>query len=72
VQSFCKTCELCQFNKKTRKHDGEIPVKMAEGTPWEIVQVDLIGPWRVKTPSGVKNSKMLYSHRSSYIMARNM
>jgi hypothetical protein len=26
---------------------------MAEATPWEIVQVDLIGPWKVKTPSGV-------------------
>jgi hypothetical protein len=23
---------------------------MAEATPWEIVQVDLIGPWKVKTP----------------------
>jgi hypothetical protein len=27
---------------------------MAEATPWEIVQVDLIGPWKVRTPSGVK------------------
>jgi hypothetical protein len=27
---------------------------MAEATPWEIVQVDLIGPWEVKNQSGVK------------------
>jgi hypothetical protein len=27
---------------------------MAEATPWETVRVDLIGPWKVKTPSGVK------------------
>jgi hypothetical protein len=27
---------------------------MAEATTWEIVQVDLIGTWKVKTPSGVK------------------
>jgi hypothetical protein len=54
VQSFCKTCKICQFNKKTIKQYGKIPVKMAEATPWEIVQVDLIGPWKVKTPSGVK------------------
>jgi hypothetical protein len=28
---------------------------MAEATPWEIVQVDLIGPWKVKTSrSGVQ------------------
>jgi hypothetical protein len=34
VQSFCKTCKLRQFNKKTRKQYGKIPVKMAEATPW--------------------------------------
>jgi hypothetical protein len=27
---------------------------MAEATPWEIVQVDLIGPWKVKTKSVVQ------------------
>jgi hypothetical protein len=26
---------------------------MAEATPLEFFQVDLIGPWKVKTPSGV-------------------
>jgi hypothetical protein len=25
---------------------------MAQATPWEIVPVDLIGPWKVKNPSG--------------------
>jgi hypothetical protein len=23
--------------------------------PWDISRVDLVGPWSVKTPSGVKN-----------------
>jgi hypothetical protein len=27
---------------------------MVEATPWEIVQVNLIGPLKVKIPSGVK------------------
>jgi hypothetical protein len=54
VQSYCKTCKLCQFNLKKRKQYGKLPVKVAEETPWEIVQVDLIGPWKVKNPSGVK------------------
>jgi hypothetical protein len=27
---------------------------VAEPTPWEIVQIDLVGPWKVKIPSGVK------------------
>jgi hypothetical protein len=54
VQSHCKTCKLCQFNKKTRKQYGKITAKWADATPWESVQVDLIGPWKVKIPSGVK------------------
>jgi hypothetical protein len=53
VQSHCKTCKLCQFNKKTRKQYGKLLLKLAEATPWEIVKVDLIGTWKVKTPSGV-------------------
>jgi hypothetical protein len=52
VQFFCKTCKLCKLNKKTREQYSKIPLKIAEATPWGIVQVDLIGPWKVKTPSG--------------------
>jgi hypothetical protein len=48
IQSHCKTCKLCQFNKNKRKQYGKIPVKMAEATPWETVQVDLIGPRKLK------------------------
>jgi hypothetical protein len=59
VQSFYKTCKLRQFNKKTRKQYGKIPENMAEATPWEVVQADLIGPWEVKTPSGVKTLRSL-------------
>jgi hypothetical protein len=40
VQSFCKTCKLCQFNKKTRKQYGKLRIKDAETKPWENVQVD--------------------------------
>jgi hypothetical protein len=54
VHSHCKTCRLCQFSKMTRKQYVKFPVKMAEATPWEIVQLDLIGPWKVRTPSGVE------------------
>jgi hypothetical protein len=42
IQSFCKTCKLCQFNKKTTKQYGKLPIKEAETKPWEIVQVDLV------------------------------
>jgi hypothetical protein len=30
-----------------------VSIKEAESTPWQIVQVDLVGPWTVKTPSGI-------------------
>jgi hypothetical protein len=30
VQSHCKTCKLCQSNKKTRKQYGKLPVKVAD------------------------------------------
>ena len=54
VLSHCKKCKLCQLHKKNRKQYGKLPVKTAEINPWQIVQVDLIGPWTVKTPSGKK------------------
>jgi hypothetical protein len=61
VQSFCETCKLCQFLKKQENVMVIIPVKMAEATPWKIVQVDLIGPWKFKTPSHVKTLRCFTS-----------
>jgi hypothetical protein len=54
VQSSCKTCKLFQFNKKTRKQSGKLPIEEAETKPWEIVELELVGPWKVKTPRGTK------------------
>jgi hypothetical protein len=54
IQSYCTTCKLCQLNKKSRKQYGKLSIKEAETKPWEIVQVDLVGPWKVKKPSGTK------------------
>jgi hypothetical protein len=54
VQSYYKTCKLCQLNNKTRKQYRKLPIKEAETKPWEIVQVDLVGPWKVRTPSGTE------------------
>jgi hypothetical protein len=28
VQTYCKTCRLCQFDKKTRKECGKLPVML--------------------------------------------
>jgi hypothetical protein len=59
VQLHCKKCKLCQIHKKNRKQYGKLPAKLAEATPWEIVCLDLVGPWSVKTPSGVKKVRAI-------------
>jgi hypothetical protein len=64
VHLHCKKCKLCQMHMKNRKPDGKLPTKMAETTPWEIVCVDLVGPWSIQTPSGVKKLTA-FTYRSS-------
>jgi hypothetical protein len=54
VQAPCKKCNLCQIHKKNRKQYAKIPAKLAEAIFWEIVCADLVGPWSIKTPSGVQ------------------
>ena len=40
-------CEICQKFKKNNKKYGHLPVKEVEGTPWQILCVDLIGQYKV-------------------------
>ena len=49
VQTFCKTCRTCQLFKKQRKKYGHLPAKEVEELPWSRVNVDLIGPYVVRT-----------------------
>ena len=53
VDYTVRTCTVCQKNKKTRKKYGKLPPKQAEteSKPWERVNIDLIGPLTVKTPT---------------------
>ena len=53
VEQFVRTCHECQLNKKVRKQYGKLPAKTAEDAiPWKRVNIDLIGPLSVNTPSG--------------------
>jgi RNase P subunit RPR2 len=55
VEATVKNCHECQIGKKERKKYGELPEKLAERPiAWNRVDVDLIGPLTVKTPSGKK------------------
>ena len=53
VERYVRTCHECQINKKVRNKYGKLLPKEAEHSePWKRVNIDLIGPLTVKTPSG--------------------
>jgi hypothetical protein len=55
VEAAVKNCHECQICKKVRKAYGDLPEKLAERPiSWNRVDVDLIGPLTIKTPSGKK------------------
>jgi hypothetical protein len=55
VEAAVKNCHECQIGKKGRKKYGDLPEKLAERPiAWNRVDVDLIGPLTIKTPSGKK------------------
>ena len=54
VEQHCRTCKICQLTKKQRKEYGHLPPKEAETIPWKRVNVDMIGPYTVRTPKGVR------------------
>jgi hypothetical protein len=54
-EAAVKNCHECQIGKKARKKYGDLPKKPTERPiTWNIVDVDLIGPLTIKTPSGKK------------------
>ena len=48
VRKKCRTCHRCQIVKRTKSNYGKLPAKEAEGTPWDTLCVDLIGPYTIK------------------------
>jgi hypothetical protein len=48
VTEFVTQCPTCQKNKKQRKKYGHLPIKEAESDPWEVLCVDLIGPYAIR------------------------
>ena len=53
VYRACKSCKTCQLTKRKSVKYGKLPAKMAEADPWDVICVDLIGPYLIKN----KNSK---------------
>ena len=55
IQNVIKKCNTCQLDKRYHTKYGHLPKKEAEVEPWEILCVDLIGPYKIKC----KNNKDL-------------
>ena len=59
VQEVCKKCPTCQLTKKKTTKYGHLPPKAAETKPWEVLCVDLIGPYKIKQPKRKGKNKDL-------------
>ena len=57
IKQICGKCKVCQkSNKHTTKY-GLLSEKEAQVVPWEIISVDLIGPYTV---TGIHVKNLLY------------
>ena len=54
--NFTRTCKTCQKQKKTKVKYGHLPPKIAEGIPWQVLCVDLIGPYTVTIEKNVERT----------------
>lgn len=48
ITNYVVTCHICQRNKRKQKKYGTLPPKLAEATPWDILCLDLIGPYIIR------------------------
>jgi len=58
VHNICSKCDTCQRAKRTTKKYGHLPAKEAEADPWEVLCVDLVGPYTIKRRG--KNNLILW------------
>jgi transposase InsO family protein len=63
AKAHVKTCTICQKSKKSTIKYGHLPPKNAEGTPWQILCVDLVGPYTVT----LTKEKVVTLHAMTFI-----
>ena len=52
VHDICKKCHTCQIAKTTKHKYGHIPEKSPEVKPWDVLCVDMIGPYTIPRKKG--------------------
>ncbi len=55
VHAYVKKCHKCQFNKQCQHKYAKLPTMLIVSKPWEILCVDLIGPYTLKGKDGTEN-----------------
>ena len=48
TRQLVKNCLTCQRNKRKHKTYGHLPAKQAEVKPWDVMCIDLIGPYTIR------------------------
>ena len=48
ITNYVASCPTCQRNKRKNKKYGHLPPKVAESKPWDVLCVDLIGPYTIR------------------------
>eukprot|EP00804_Cyclotella_cryptica_P024254 CCRYP_012534-RA/>CCRYP_012534-RA protein AED:0.62 eAED:0.46 QI:0/0/0/0.5/0/0/2/0/155 len=52
VHKYVKNCHAFQDNRRHKHKYGKLPTKIAITNPWEVLCVDLIGPYTIKAKDG--------------------
>jgi transposase InsO family protein len=61
VHTVCTKCHTCQVAKKSNKKYGKLPRKEAEAIPWDVLCIDLIGPYTITRKNKKKEALCLWA-----------
>ena len=61
VHDICTKCHTCQMTKKTFQKYGHLPEKVAEADPWDVLCIDLIGPYTIERKNKTKKPLTLWA-----------
>ena len=54
IRKFVKNCRKCQVNKRQKHKCWKLPTKLVITNPWEVLCVDLIGPYMLRGKDGTE------------------
>ncbi len=54
ICNHVKNCRICQVNERHKHKYGKLPTKLVITNPWEVLCVDLIGPYTLRGKDGTE------------------